>query len=29
MSKPLAMVTGASAGIGLELAALCAEDGLL
>jgi len=27
MSKPFAIVTGASAGIGLELAALCAEEG--
>jgi short-subunit dehydrogenase len=27
MSKPFAIVTGASAGIGLELAALCAEKG--
>jgi uncharacterized protein len=27
MSKPFAIVTGASAGIGLELAALCAEHG--
>ncbi|MCC7127033.1 MAG: SDR family NAD(P)-dependent oxidoreductase [Acidobacteria bacterium] len=27
MSKPLAIVTGASSGIGLELAAICAEDG--
>ena len=26
MSKPFAIVTGASAGIGLELAALCAEE---
>ena len=27
MSKPLAVVTGASSGIGLELAAICADDG--
>jgi short-subunit dehydrogenase len=27
MSKPFAIVTGASSGIGLELAALCAEEG--
>jgi short-subunit dehydrogenase len=27
MSKPLAIVTGASSGIGLELAAICAEEG--
>lgn len=27
MSKPLAVVTGASTGIGLELARLCADDG--
>ena len=27
MSKPLAVVTGASSGIGLELAAICAEEG--
>ena len=27
MSEPFAIVTGASAGIGLELAALCAEEG--
>jgi len=27
MSKPLAIVTGASAGIGLELAAICAREG--
>jgi NAD(P)-dependent dehydrogenase (short-subunit alcohol dehydrogenase family) len=27
MSKPFPIVTGASAGIGLELAALCAEEG--
>ena len=26
MSKPFAILTGASAGIGLELAALCAEE---
>ena len=29
MSKPFAIVTGPSAGIGLELAALCAEGGFL
>ena len=29
MSKPLAIVTYASAGIGLGLAALCAEGGFL
>ena len=27
MSKPFAIVTGASSGIGLELAAMCAEEG--
>jgi short-subunit dehydrogenase len=27
MSRPFAMVTGASSGIGLELAAICAEEG--
>jgi len=27
MSKPFAIVTGASSGIGLELAAICAQDG--
>jgi short-subunit dehydrogenase len=27
MSKPFAMVTGASSGIGLELAAICAQEG--
>jgi NAD(P)-dependent dehydrogenase (short-subunit alcohol dehydrogenase family) len=27
MSKPLAIVTGASSGIGLELAAICAQEG--
>jgi short chain dehydrogenase len=27
MSKPFAIVTGASSGIGLELAAICAEEG--
>jgi NAD(P)-dependent dehydrogenase (short-subunit alcohol dehydrogenase family) len=27
MSKPLAVVTGASSGIGLELAAICAQEG--
>ena len=27
MSKPLAVVTGASSGIGLELAGICADDG--
>jgi hypothetical protein len=26
MSKPFAIVTGASSGIGLELAAICAQD---
>jgi NAD(P)-dependent dehydrogenase (short-subunit alcohol dehydrogenase family) len=28
MSKPFAIVTGASSGIGLELAAICAREGL-
>ena len=28
MNKPFAIVTGASAGIGLELAAICAQEGL-
>ena len=28
MNKPFAVVTGASSGIGLELAAICAEEGL-
>src|SRR6186997_556015 len=27
MSKPFAIVTGASSGIGLELAAICAQEG--
>lgn len=27
MSKPFAIVTGASSGIGLELAAICAQQG--
>ena len=27
MSKPFAIVTGASAGIGLELATICAQEG--
>ena len=27
MSKPFAVVTGASSGIGLELAAICAQEG--
>jgi uncharacterized protein len=27
MNKPFAIVTGASAGIGLELAAICAQEG--
>jgi len=29
MSKPFAIVTGASSGIGLELAAICAQEGSL
>jgi NAD(P)-dependent dehydrogenase (short-subunit alcohol dehydrogenase family) len=29
MRKPLAIVTGASSGIGLELAAICAQEGLV
>ena len=28
MSKPFAIVTGASSGIGLELAVMCAQEGL-
>jgi uncharacterized protein len=28
MNKPFAMVTGASSGIGLELAAICAQEGV-
>jgi short-subunit dehydrogenase len=28
MSKPFAVVTGASSGIGLESAAICAREGL-
>jgi NAD(P)-dependent dehydrogenase (short-subunit alcohol dehydrogenase family) len=27
MSKPFAIVTGASSGIGLEVAAICAQEG--
>ena len=27
MSKPFAIVTGASSGIGLELATICAQEG--
>jgi uncharacterized protein len=27
MNKPFAIVTGASSGIGLELAAICAQEG--
>jgi short-subunit dehydrogenase len=28
MSRPFAIVTGASSGIGLELAAICTQEGL-